>query len=128
MSGPALTEMGGPPRLDKSALDELRQLESGDTPGFFADVCRQFVADAGKRIDMLEEAARAGDTEVAGRHAHSLKSMAATVGAERLSGVSARLERAAREGRTWPHEETIGWLRGELEQVARELEAAIAEG
>ena len=119
---------GGVAFLSKGALENLRQLETPDSPGFFAEVCRQFVTDAKKRITSLQKAVAAGDPTTAEREAHSLKSMSAMVGASRMSRRCVELESSAHEGDLSRHAEGIAWLRAELERVARALEGEIGDG
>ncbi len=126
-SGARPVDLAAPSRatLSKSALDRLRELESPDAPGFFADVCRQFVSDAKARIGRMKDAALAGDATPAERQAHSLKSMSAMIGATIMSDRCAELEAAAHKADLSGFLDGAAWLDAELVRVERALEAEI---
>lgn len=108
------------PRLDRDAIQLLRDLEASDA-GFFARVCRRFVSDVEARLERLSSAASAGDTETAEREAHTLKTASATVGAWQMSAACAELESAARRKDLSGHAAAVEALRAELALVEQAL-------
>jgi HPt (histidine-containing phosphotransfer) domain-containing protein len=65
-----------------------------------ASLLTEFGAQLPVLTGAITQAAASGDAEALRRHAHSLKSSAASVGALSLSECAARLEAAARDGDT----------------------------
>jgi signal transduction histidine kinase/CheY-like chemotaxis protein/HPt (histidine-containing phosphotransfer) domain-containing protein len=84
--------------LDPAALARLLDL-TGDAD-FMASLLTEFGAQLPVLTGAITQAAASGDAEALRRHAHSLKSSAASVGALSLSECAARLEAAARDGDT----------------------------
>jgi len=60
----------------------------------YAQMARMFAQEQGDSVRHLREALRQGDRLEAARTAHTLKGVAATLGAEALSAISSQLERA----------------------------------
>ncbi len=81
--------------LDPQTWRGLDYLESVAGPGAVAELVGAYQRDVQDRIDRMKVALEAGDIPLLGRLAHDLKSNSATVGALRLSGLAARIERAA---------------------------------
>lgn len=119
--------MEAPAALAREALAHLRWLESSGAPGFFAEVCRQFTADAPARVARLEAAMAAGDATLAEREAHSLKSMAALIGATDMASYAAELELAVMRGELARGPEAAAWLRTEIGRVERALALELGE-
>ena len=119
--------------LSKAALDTLRQLETPEAPGFFAETCRQFILDASRRVGAFERAVSSKDASAAERAVHTLKSMSATVGATRLSEMCGELESALHRGELPTDPAAAAHVRVELEKVSRalareaEIEAPVVE-
>ncbi len=63
----------------------------------YAQMARMFAAEQGESARKLSEALMQGDRNEAGRAAHTLKGVAATLGAEALSATAAQLERALKK-------------------------------
>ena len=80
--------------IDLSTFDELKQMSGED---FINELLDTFLDDAPKLIDQLKSALDAKDVELVRRAAHSLKSNAATFGAQRLSDLAKHLEMLAKE-------------------------------
>jgi HPt (histidine-containing phosphotransfer) domain-containing protein len=85
------------PILNERVLDELRASVEGDR-AFVVDLVEAFLADAEVHVADVSAAIAAGDLDALVRPAHTLKSSSATVGAERLAGLSRALELAGRSG------------------------------
>jgi len=90
-----------------------------------AEITGGFLEDAPRQVAALHRALAGQDTQLARRHAHTLKGAAATVGAEALRSVAARLETAAAADDL----QAAGALEGELDvELARLCELLGARG
>jgi CheY-like chemotaxis protein/HPt (histidine-containing phosphotransfer) domain-containing protein len=87
-------ESAGPP-VDASVLDRLAESMGGDD-AFVAELIDQFVTDSPALVAAARKGLEAGDADEVRRAAHTLKSNAATFGANELADRSSRLEAAAK--------------------------------
>jgi CheY-like chemotaxis protein len=106
--------------LAQEPLDKLRELGALAEPGFFADLCRQFIIDSRARLGRLDASMTAGDRPTVELEAHTLKSSSASLGAMHLAELCAALEAAARGGAL--DRDFLPPLKREFEQVAAALE------
>jgi CheY-like chemotaxis protein/HPt (histidine-containing phosphotransfer) domain-containing protein len=107
-------------RLDPAALERLVEL-SGDR-----DFVRDLLAEFRRELPDLLAAiatARSEDLADAHRHAHSLKSAAASIGADALSAQAAKVEAAAKAG----DRGAVAALLPELERAAAAADAAVED-
>lgn len=86
--------MSTPPLLDLSRLEVAL---GGDT-SMIGDILEMYESTAAADLEGLKAAVSAGDVDTVTRKAHSLKGASANVGADRVAGVAADVERAGREG------------------------------
>jgi GAF domain-containing protein/CheY-like chemotaxis protein len=98
--GPAVADAGplaanGP--IDETVLTRLLAGTGGDA-AFVADLIDQFVSESPALIEAARGGLESGDADGVRRAAHTLKSNAATFGAEDLADRSRRLEEAAKQG------------------------------
>jgi signal transduction histidine kinase/DNA-binding response OmpR family regulator len=105
------------PLLDPAARDRLVEL-TGDA-GFVVDLLAEFRGELAETLTAIR--ARPDGHDELRRHAHSLRSSAANVGAMRLSAAAARLEAAVRDG----DEAQLPRLRTELETIAGDTDDAL---
>ncbi|QEH36380.1 Signal transduction histidine-protein kinase BarA [Aquisphaera giovannonii] len=76
-----------------------RLLENcGNDAGFARELADSFLDSAPGCLEALEEAVRSGDAPAAASHAHSLKGISATVGADELAAACLAVEEAGRRG------------------------------
>jgi len=115
-----LTAPGSPSVLDHSMIEELRGLDDGQG-AVLAQLVQLFVGGAPERLAAMQAALAQGDFEQLSRHAHSLKSSAANLGAARMAACCQRLEDA---GRSPAGREQAA---GDLEALGRECASACAE-
>ncbi|HKY90650.1 MAG TPA: response regulator, partial [Nevskiaceae bacterium] len=87
---------------------------------------RRFVESEGGATGTLKTAVRRGDWAAAHRQMHSLKGLAATIGATRLSEAAAQLEDVLRAGRV--EEALVQRLDAELTRVVDPLEEWLGNG
>lgn len=80
--------------IDPQALERLREW-GGDK--LAAQMVRLFLKNSGTRMDQIRLGIGNADPEEAERGAHSLKSSAANIGAERLRTLATQVESAALE-------------------------------
>jgi GAF domain-containing protein/CheY-like chemotaxis protein/HPt (histidine-containing phosphotransfer) domain-containing protein len=86
------------PPVDASVLDRLAESMGGDD-AFVTELIEQFVTDSPALVAAARRGLEAGDAHEVRRAAHTLKSNAATFGANELADRSSRLEAAAKAGR-----------------------------
>jgi len=114
----------GPAQLDPAALDTLREI-GGDE--FLGELVDSFLAEAPSLLGEIRDAMESGNAENARRAAHTLKSNAATFGANALSELCRELEELARTGDVAGADELLGQVGVEYARVEAAL-AALREG
>jgi HPt (histidine-containing phosphotransfer) domain-containing protein len=120
-------EPGLPPVLDEAILAELSASVQGDR-AFVVELITAYLADGAEQVDAIEAAIAAEDAAALVRPAHTLKSSSATVGAQRLAGVSRELEMAGRSGSVASTSPAAVTLRADWEAAVAALEGWVAEG
>jgi len=114
------------PHLDLGVIAELRQLDDGDR-SVVRELLGNFLHKAPGRLHELERAFESGDATLLRQMAHSLRGSAGGIGAKRLMGLATTLEFQAAADPMGDVRASLHALRGELEHVARALEAVLAE-
>ena len=111
--------------LDESVLQDLIAMTNGsiETAQRIAELYR---VKSMEEADRLAEATREGDVDRIAACAHALKSMSANLGARRLAGAAAEMERAAREDAVPPGPESLEMVAGLLQRTHREIAEAMA--
>jgi GAF domain-containing protein/CheY-like chemotaxis protein/HPt (histidine-containing phosphotransfer) domain-containing protein len=115
-------ESAGPP-VDASVLDRLAESMGGDD-AFVAELIDQFVTDSPSLVAAARKGLEAGDADEVRRAAHTLKSNAATFGANELADRSSRLEAAAKAGQLEDGPTRLEVIDEELGRVHAALRAA----
>jgi diguanylate cyclase (GGDEF)-like protein len=100
---------------------------AGEDQGLYRRLCAGFCADHGNDGARIRAALAAGDTASAHRLAHTLKSTAALIGAEKLNRTALLIEEALRENRPDLHRE-MNRLEKELRELMTELTKAGPDG
>jgi signal transduction histidine kinase/DNA-binding response OmpR family regulator/putative methionine-R-sulfoxide reductase with GAF domain len=111
------------PAVDASVLARLAESMGGDD-AFVAELIEQFVTDSPALVTAARHGVEAGDSDEVRRAAHTLKSNAATFGANELADRSSRLEAAAKAGTL---DDGLAWIEaiaGELERVHAALRSS----
>jgi GAF domain-containing protein/DNA-binding response OmpR family regulator/anti-sigma regulatory factor (Ser/Thr protein kinase) len=106
----------GRPAVDAAVLDRLAESMGGDD-AFVAELIEQFVSDSPALVDAARTGLANGDAEEVRRAAHTLKSNAATMGANELADRSRRLELAAKAGELDGGASAVEAVAEELERV-----------
>ncbi|HEU4832214.1 MAG TPA: response regulator, partial [Actinomycetota bacterium] len=117
-------EVARPP-VDASVLDRLAESMGGDD-AFVTELIEQFVADSPALVAAARRGLEASDADAVRRAAHTLKSNAATFGANELADRSSRLEAAAKAGRLHDGLGQIEAIDEELGRVHAALSASTA--
>ena len=110
-------ESGLPPIIDVDAINRIRAVQGRNAGSLFERVVAQFATTAPTLVSALRRELEAGDAEAVWRAAHSLKSSAATLGAERLARRCVQIEVLARES-------GVGAVRSLVEVLESDLIAA----
>ncbi|MEX2472938.1 MAG: Hpt domain-containing protein [Gemmatimonadota bacterium] len=108
------------PAIDPQALDRLREW-GGDK--LVAQMIRLFISNAGQRVEQIRVGVRDDLIREAEMGAHSLKSSAANLGAERVRTLSAAIELAAADGQMAPVVESLPALEEAFAAAVTELES-----
>jgi protein-histidine pros-kinase len=103
--------------VDRTVLARLSEGTGGDAD-FVTELIEQFAVDAPGLAAAVREGVSSGDLETARRSAHTLKSNAATFGAQRLVQVCRDLEAAAKDG-------SLRSADPRLDVMTRELDVAL---
>lgn len=98
--------------IDPQALERLKEWGGDKLAG---QMVRLFLKNSGTRMDQIRTGVNEGDPSEAEKGAHSLKSSAANIGAEKLRTLATRIESAS-----------LDENRDELKAILPELEAAYA--
>ncbi len=109
--------------INAQTVGDLR--DEGDE--LLIDLIDLFFGETPARLRVLTTALAAGDREQVERSAHTLKSTAATFGAETMRAVAAEAEMAARAGRLESVAQLLPTLHREAEQVREALAGVRAE-
>ncbi len=104
--------------IDLKVFGELREMSGGD---FINELLDTFLEDAPRLIEQLKSALAAMDTDSFRRAAHSLKSNAATFGAQHLSELAKELETLGKESRLGDTGDRLGALETSYQAAAAEL-------
>jgi HPt (histidine-containing phosphotransfer) domain-containing protein len=111
------------PSVDASVLDRLAESMGGDD-AFVAELIDQFVTDSPGLVATARKGLEAGDADEVRRAAHTLKSNAATFGANELADRSSRLEAAAKASQLEDGPARLEAIDEELGRVHAALRAA----
>lgn len=105
-----------PSCLDAATLQQLLDLDDGQT-GLLDELFGLFKEDTPSRLEGIQRSLDAGDATGVSETAHALKGAAGTLGASRMRGLAADLERTAKGGK----------MDGQTAQWIKELGEAYAE-
>jgi HPt (histidine-containing phosphotransfer) domain-containing protein len=105
-------------------LDEQRLRDAAmDDEEFMIELIDLFLSDMPSQIEWLRRGAGQADPCEVKRAAHRIRGAAGNVGAERLSGLCADLERVAGEQELPPLGDLLGNVEQEWEQIKAAMEA-----
>jgi signal transduction histidine kinase/DNA-binding NarL/FixJ family response regulator len=121
---PAPGNAGGAEVLNPARITQLRS-EIGD---MLAELVGVFVADVPRRLAAMRAALAAANVTTARNVAHTLKGSSASLGAERLAGLCAEMERHAAAGAAAEMAATFAAIETEYQAVTTALAALPAGG
>ena len=104
--------------IDLTTFDELKQMSGAD---FISELVDTFLEDGPKMIAELRAALLAHDPDSFRRAAHSLKSNAATFGAQHLSELAKELEMLGKESKLMETGDRLDALEHTYQAAAAEL-------
>lgn len=106
------------PIIDEKTFDELKQMSGAE---FINELIDTFLEDSPKLIEEMESALKANNVDSFRRAAHSLKSNAATFGANELSSLAKELEILGKENKLNETGNKLKALEEAYESVRKEL-------
>ena len=95
-SAPRHSSATGAAALDPARLEHLRSLQDDNQPTLVRELIDQFIAESADHVQRLGEAHAASDARALRALAHRFLSTTQNIGAQRLAGLCATLENAAR--------------------------------
>ncbi|NEV63769.1 ATP-binding protein [Thiorhodococcus minor] len=107
--------------IDRSALEEIRALQSEGEADLLTRVIDLFLADTPPMLAQARDALASGDMQVLRSAAHRIKSAASNLGAVALSRQCAELERRADAGQGSDEDRLIPEIEAEYQRVAEAL-------
>jgi len=114
--------------LDRSALQQIRDLEQAGNPGLLHEVVNLYLHESTTvQMDELERAVSTGNADKVASVAHSLKSGSANIGAVRLADLCFQLEGVARNQAMATSKALYDEIKRELAAVRIALLAIIEE-
>jgi len=125
-----VSESPGPdaqPALALEILEEFRRAMGDKGSQMVTELVQVFLEDAPQLLETLRSALATGDLEEAQRTAHTLKGTSATLGATRLSELSAKLEVSIRTDQFENLQTMLSRVEAEYERVKPALQALITE-
>jgi len=108
------------PVIDRSALDQISELDPGDEGELLNSIIDTYVENAEVLMLELSESVRDEALEDAVRAAHSLKSSSANVGARRFASLCAAMEKNGRNG-------SLQSVAANIDKAWKEYELAVKE-
>jgi HPt (histidine-containing phosphotransfer) domain-containing protein len=105
--------------IDKEAWERMKSMTG---PAFLVELIDVFLKDSPDLIEEMRAGLATGETERVRRAAHSLKSNAATFGADRLAGVAREMEMMAKSGTLEGAESRLSVVEAEYAQLSPLLE------
>jgi PAS domain S-box-containing protein len=109
-------------------LDPDRAIAGMGGEDTYLTVLEKFIPNQRQAVQSIQDALAAGDMQAAGRLAHTLKGIAATVGAAALSGLARQLEDAIRKEEAGKYAQLVAAAGMELAQVVASAEAYLQAG
>jgi len=116
------------PAINLKVLEALRELDPAGGMGLAHEIMRIFLESSRERVDHIEQAIVTGDSTILGQAAHALKSSAANVGAETLSGLYRELEKLGREKRIDEARMLIDEVRKAHQHAVSDMQTLLMEG
>lgn len=124
---PAQDKPAAASAINLSVLEALREIDPAGGMGLAHEIMRTFLDSSRARVDHIEQAIVSGDGTLLSQAAHALKSSAANVGAETLSGLYREMERLGRENRIDEARRLIDEVRRAHRHAVSDMQALLME-
>lgn len=116
------------PAINPRVIQDLRDLQTGGTPGFVVEIIDLFLREAEGHLLKLRESLSSKDAKAFERAAHTLKGSSGNLGALTMSRICAELQYVGRDA-NWPRAaELVPQVEAEYAHVKAELAAERAKG
>jgi signal transduction histidine kinase/CheY-like chemotaxis protein/HPt (histidine-containing phosphotransfer) domain-containing protein len=125
---PATVEAGDGAAIDPAALQRLRKMLGKRADTMLPEMVEGFERDGDRLLGDARAGLAGGRGDAVSRAAHTLKSIAATFGAQPLAAVCLAVEVDSKGGDLSTAAERLDRMEAELRRAARELAAATAKG
>lgn len=111
-------------QADQNLLDLSRlEMALGGDAALMAEILEMYETTAAGDVDELVVAVQSGDLEQVVRRAHALKGSSGNVGADRVMGIAARIERFGRDGSVEGAAGLVGELQATFSSTIRACKA-----
>lgn len=118
---PTSVDLGHPRQVDWARVAQV----SGGDPQFAAELSATFVASAAQTLEQIDAAVQSCDGVSLQRAAHTLKGVAASIGATQCQVLAGSMETLAREQDFARSRGLVTQLRGAVETASRLLKTAV---
>ncbi|MDX8399425.1 MAG: response regulator, partial [Gallionellaceae bacterium] len=105
------------------ALDSDKAIASMGDQEIYLAVLEKFIPNQGEVVESIQKALADADVKKAERLAHTLKGIAATIGAEALSELARQLEVSMRQDDATQYAQQLQSIATEMDEVKREVDA-----
>ena len=120
-------EEGPGSSINLQFLEQFRELDPAGGMGLIKRIMQVFLDTSGDMLRQIDQAVAAGDADQLRRGAHTLKSSAANVGAQTLSGLFQQLEAMGRAGNTAAAHSLLQEMRPAYARVVRDIQQLLEQ-
>ena len=111
------------PPLDQVTLANLRELGGDEDPGFLNEIIDQFLQDAPRHIEAIEQAMMMENPDMVMKAAHSFKGGCGNMGAQPLAALCVILEEMGRQGTVAGSDVVFSKIQNEWNRLEHALQA-----
>ena len=110
------------PPLDRAVLADLRKLGGDEDPGFLDAIIDQFLQDAPRHVEAIEQAMTQGNPDALMNAAHSFKGGCGNMGAQPLAAWCLKLEEMGRHGTVAGSDVVFSKIKNEWNRLEKALQ------
>ena len=110
------------PPLDRAVLADLRKLGGDEDPGFLDAIIDQFLQDAPRHVEAIEQAMTQGNPDALMNAAHSFKGGCGNMGAQPLAALCLKLEEMGRHGTVAGSDVVFSKIKNEWNRLEKALQ------
>ncbi|OQY27605.1 MAG: hypothetical protein B6244_10110 [Candidatus Cloacimonetes bacterium 4572_55] len=111
--------------IDMDAINNLREMEDPDDPGFLADMIQDFKEEAERLLPILDQAVKAHDVDMLQKKAHAIKGMCYNLGSKAMAELCADLEKLGKSNKMDDFDQILMELNDVYKLTLLELEKFI---